>query len=55
MVGLYKDPHGKTIEMTSSMGAHRHSTQDQSSGEVAMDDLRREVSQLKLCIRKYEV
>lgn len=53
MVGLYKDPHGKKIEMTSSMGAY---TDDyQSSGEVAVEELRREVSQLKICLRKYEV
>ena len=55
MVGLYKDPHGKKIEMTSSIGTHKQSTQDQSSGEATIEELRREVSQLKMDLRKYKV
>ena len=55
MVGLYKDPHGKNIEMTSSMGACKQSTQDQTLGGATMEELRSEVSQLKIRLRKYEV
>ena len=57
MVGLYKDPQGKDIEITSSIGAigQRSSSQELSSGEAAVEGLRREVSQLKICLRKYEV
>ena len=55
MVGLYKDPQGKDIEITSSIGAQKPSSQEQSSGEAGVEELRREVFQLKICLRKYEV
>jgi len=54
MIGLYKDPHGKKID---SIGAQRLSSQEQlqSSGEAVVEELRHEVSHLKMCLRKYEV
>ena len=55
MVGLYKDPQGKEIEITSSIGGQRPSSQEQSSGEAGVEELRREVYQLKTCLRNYEV
>ena len=54
MIGLYKDPHGKKID---SIGTQRLSSQEQlqSSGEAVVEELRYEVSRLKMCLRKYEV
>ena len=54
MVGLYKDPDGKKIDLTSTIGAYK-SSQDQTSGEAVVEELRFEVSQLKIRLRKYEV
>ena len=48
MIGLYKDPHGKKMD---SIGT----SEEQSSRDAVVEELRHEVSQLKMCLRKYEV